>query len=177
MRLGEVNGAMNRIASFLVLLAMVDVAHGQPSVINVCDLLKSPKRYDHKTLVATGFVYADIHSTGIEGEGCSGGVVIRYDVNSTPPGFVNGIEAKRGRLDRRRFKVTVEGQFYAQVPGPLGYIRRIEVTKVVNWGFVEEKTPTAKPMQTGWVNLSVRGLGKPPGGRCDVARAGRSSRT
>ena len=119
-------------------LLVVSVAHGQQQVTNICDLLRSPKHYDHKTVIVTGFVYADIHSTGIEGQGCSGGVVIRYDANSAPNDFVKGVEAKRGRLDTRRFKVTVEGKFFARVPAPLGHIRRIEVTKVLHWGFVDE---------------------------------------
>lgn len=129
----------------LVGMALASSAYGQRSATDVCDLLKSPRRYDHKTVIAAGFVYADIHSTGIEGEGCSGGVVIRYDLKSAPRGFVNGVEAKRGRLDTRRFKVTVEGKFHARVPGPLGYFRRIEVTKVLSWEFVDEKQPTARP--------------------------------
>src|SRR6266853_3547983 len=120
---------MKTLRLFAVLaMIMVSTAHGQRSVTNVCDLLRSPKRYDHKKVIATGFVYADIHSTGIEEEGCSGGIVIRYDVNSAPRDFVKGVEAKRGRLDTRRFKITVEGKFYARVPAPLGHIRRIEVT-------------------------------------------------
>src|SRR3954464_382981 len=92
-------------------LAMITVstAHGQWSVTNVCDLLRSPKHYDHKNVIASGFVYADIHSTGIEGEECPGGIVIRYDVNSAPRDFVKGVEEKRGRLDARRFRITVEG--------------------------------------------------------------------
>lgn len=142
MSLDEVKMAMTGLAFFLLLfLAMGDAAHGQSSVIKICDLLKSPERYDHKTLVTTGFVYADIHSTGIEGEGCLGGIVIRYDVNSVPSAFVKGIEAKRGRFDTRRFKVTLQGKFDARVRGPLGYIRRMDVTKVVNWAFVEGNAP------------------------------------
>ncbi len=129
----------------LIGMALVSSAYGQRSTTDVCDLVKSPRRYDHKALIATGFAYADIHSTGIEGEGCSGGVVIRYDVKSAPSGFVKGIEAKRARLDTRRFKVTVEGKFSARVPGPLGHLRRIEVTKVISWEFLDEKQPTAGP--------------------------------
>jgi hypothetical protein len=129
----------------LVGMAFVSSAPGQRAATDVCDLVKSPRRFDHQTVTADGFVYADIHTTGIEGDGCSGGVVIRYDLKSAPSDFVSGVEAKRGRLDLRRFKVTVEGKFHARVPGPLGYFRRIEVTKVLSWEFVDEKQPTARP--------------------------------
>lgn|ERR1700686_4509859 len=125
--------------SVLLGLVLVSSAHAQQPPTAVCDLVKSPRRYNHKAVIAAGFVYADIHSTGIEGEGCSGGVVIRYDVKSVPSGFVNGVEAKRGRLDKRRFKVTLEGKFDARVPGRLGYFRRIEVMKVLSWEFVDDK--------------------------------------
>jgi len=130
----------------LTVLAMImsGTAKGQQSVMNVCELIKTAKRYDHKTVVVTGFVHADIHWTGIKGEGCSGGVVIRYDFDSAPRDFVNGVEARRGRLDTRPFKVTVEGKFHARVPAPRGYIRRIEVTKVLDWEFVDGKA-TVKP--------------------------------
>lgn len=134
-----------RLFAFLTIV-LGSVAHVQASITSVCDLLKSPRRYDHKTVIATGFIYADIHSTGIEGEGCAGGIVIRYNVNSVPRGFVNGVEKKRGRLDTRRFKVTVKGKFHAHVShGQLGYIRRIEVTKVLDWSFADEERPKINP--------------------------------
>ena len=107
--------------------------------LNICELVKSPEQYDRKIIVLTGLVYADIHSTGIRGEECQEGVIIRYDVNSAPPGFVDGIEVKRGGLDARPFRVKVKGKFFARVKGPLGYLRRLEVTNVLDWQFIGQK--------------------------------------
>jgi hypothetical protein len=105
--------------------------------MGVCGLLKSANRYDHKTVVVSGFVYADHHWTLIEEKGCSGGIVISYDSDLAPHDFVDGVEAKRGRFASRPFQVTVEGKFSSRVKGPLGYLRRIEVTKVLHWEFAD----------------------------------------
>jgi hypothetical protein len=131
----------NALRSLIVLsifsLGVLRLAPAQSS-LTVCDLLKSSKRYDHKTLSVTGYIFADIHSTGIEGTGCSRGVVIRYDPDSTPADFVNSVEAKRTRVDTRQLKVTVEGKFFAHVKGSLGLIYRLEVTKIINSQFVQD---------------------------------------
>jgi hypothetical protein len=127
----------------LLCLAFVSVEGQTP--IDVCGLLKSAKLHEGKTVTATGFVFADRHSTGIGGEGCSGGIVIRYDSGRVPRDFVDGVEAKRGRFDSRPFNVTVEGKFSSHVRGPLGYLRRIEVTKVLHWEFVDAAPASHNP--------------------------------
>jgi hypothetical protein len=111
-------------------------AEGQEP-LDVCGLLKSAKLHDHKTVIVSGFVYADHHWTLIEGKGCSGSIVLGYDSGSVPHDFASGVETKRGRFDSRPFNVTVEGKFNSHVHGPWGNLRRIEVTKVLHWEFVD----------------------------------------
>lgn len=129
---------------FFVSMLFLVAAEGQESM-DVCALVNAAKQYDGKTVVATGFIRADHHLTGIQGEGCSRVIVIRYDRDMVPQEFADGIEDKRLRLDPRRFNVTVEGKFESKVRAPLGYISRIEITKVLHWEFVGGKTP-AKPV-------------------------------
>ncbi len=133
----------------LILWAFVSIfslapAKGQESE-DACALVKSAKQYDGKTVVVTGFARVDRHLTALQGEGCSQVIVIRYDRQSVPHEFADGIEDKRLKLDPRPFKVTVEGRFESKVKAPLGYISRIEVARVLRWNFVGEKT-SAKPV-------------------------------
>jgi hypothetical protein len=98
-----------------------------------------------KTVVVTGFVLADRHSAGITSEGCSQGVIIWYAVGSLPKEFALGVEAKRYGLDRRPLKVTVEGKFFRNIRGPLGFFDRIEVRKVLCWKFLQESKREGAP--------------------------------
>jgi hypothetical protein len=122
-----------------VLMPACFLAAGASKPIEVCTLVKSASAYDRTTVVVTGFVFAGRHATGIKGEGCSHGVIIRYDVNSVPKEFALAVEGKRLGLDRRPLRVTVEGKFSHHVRAPLGFIDRIEVSKVLCWKFIGEK--------------------------------------
>jgi len=126
-----------RLVGCALMLCLTFVSVEGQTPIDVCGLLKSAKQHDGRTVIVTGFIFADRHSTGMSGEGCFGGIVIRYDSDLAPHDFVDGVEAKRGRLDSRPFKVTIEGQFSSHIRGRLGYFSRIEVTKVLHWEFVE----------------------------------------
>jgi len=126
----------------LVVVPVIAVAEDQKS-IDVCSLLRSGKQYDGKTVVVSGFVRADRHLTGIQGDGCPC-VIISYDRESVPHEFTNGIEDKRLKVDSRPFKITVEGKFKRRVKAPLGYVSRIEVDKVVHWEFIGEKASAKK---------------------------------
>ncbi len=125
----------------IFLILAVPMCKGQQRAIPLCNLLKTPNQYDHKLVETSGFIYADTHSTGIRETSCEGGIVIRYDLNAAPQGFVDGIEAKRGRLDNRPLKVTVKGRFHAHAHGPLGELRRLEVMKIIKWEFVDSRVP------------------------------------
>ena len=129
-----------------ILLSVVS-ATGQEKALDVCTLLKSARKYDGKIVVVTGYVQASQHLTGIRSEGCSRGVVLWIDRDSTPDDFVAGIDDKRLQLDPRPFRVTVEGRFRKRVRGWLSYVSRIEVTKALSWEFIGEKTTANPPVQ------------------------------
>jgi hypothetical protein len=129
----------------LVSVLLFSAAGSQESPVDACELLKAAKRYDGKTVVVSGFIYGDQHSQGIGGEGCSGGIVVRYDIDSMPHDFVSAVFDKRLRLDLRPLKVTVKGRFRTHVSAPLGYISRIEVSKALSWEFIGQKTTSNPP--------------------------------
>jgi hypothetical protein len=121
---------------FASVLLLAISACGQGAALDVCTLLKSAKKHDGKTVIVTGFVSADQHSTAIGSEGCTRVVILRYARDSQPPDFISGVEDKRLKLDPRPFLVTVEGTFMARVCLQLGCISRIEVSRVRKSGFV-----------------------------------------
>jgi len=55
-----------------------------------------------------------------------------------PHHFISAITDRRLRL--RPLKVTVEGRFRRNVPAPVGWVSRIEISKALSWKFVGEKT-------------------------------------
>jgi hypothetical protein len=125
------------LISFVALVFLCPVSEGGLPTLDVCGLLKSPGPHNRKTVIVTGLILADRHSTGIVGDGCNEGIVIGYDVDSQPKQFVDGIEDKRQKLDPRPFKVTVEGKFSDHVRAGLGYISRIDVTRALHWKFID----------------------------------------
>jgi len=112
-----------------------EVPRSDSHPLNVCTLSRYAKRYDGRKVVVTGFVRADRHITGIQSDGCSHLVVIRYDRRSAPPKFVNGVEDKRLNLNPRRFRVIIEGVFKRQIKAPFGTVSRIDVARVLEFGF------------------------------------------
>jgi len=112
--------------------------NGKPNTLSVCELLEHAKQYEGRVVTVRGRVIADMHSTAIAEDACGRAVVIRYDVKAQPEAFVEGVEAKRGLMDKRPFVVTVMGRFKARVRGSFGYFSRVEVSRALEYKFVQD---------------------------------------
>jgi hypothetical protein len=113
--------------------------------MDICKVIAAPALFDGRVIVVYGFIYAGGHDEGIEGDTCSRGAAISYNIDSMPKDFVSAITDKRLRLDLRPLKVTVEGRFRKRVPARLGHVSRIDVSKALSWEFVGDKTTSQQP--------------------------------
>jgi hypothetical protein len=133
------------ITAGMMLLSMVVPLNGAsaennkkppPASISVCELLENSKKYDGHIVTVRGIVMAERHSTALNGSECERAVVIRYDLDSQPEGFLTAVEAKRYKRDTRTLEATVMGRFKSRVRARLGYVSRIDVTNVLDYKFV-----------------------------------------
>jgi hypothetical protein len=107
---------------------------GGENVYSVCGALKNSAKLNGRTVVIEATLEGDLHSVLLVGEDCGRGIYLAHEWGRPGPEWKaldQAITRRASGLNKSVVGVVVEGVFRSRVPLGRGYIRQLQVSRVL----------------------------------------------